>query len=253
LASTHPGPEHGGAPRRSQFGWERTPGGLHEFLFAGIADLPRTGGVLDLGAGTGAWLKRLRSEGFEDCVGIEGYVEPLRDDDDLTSGIIAADLGDPTLDLGRQFGLITCIEVIEHLYNPGNLLALIGRHLAPGGVALITTPNIQSLAQRLKFALTGRFAHFEPRNGSDPTHVQPLLLETWTGMLPGNGLRLAEHSTFPPRTPGPTAGRLLTVATAVLSPVLKDALPGETLILRLAAQEIRPARQAERRHQQAAE
>jgi SAM-dependent methyltransferase len=230
------GAAHGGAPRRSEFGCERTPGGLHEFLFASIADLPRSGGVLDLGAGTGAWLRRLRSEGFEDCVGVEGFVEPQRDDEALPAGIIAADLDDPDLDLGRQFALITCIEVIEHLHNPGNLLALVGRRLAPGGVTLITTPNIQSLAQRLKFALTGRFAHFEPRNGSDPTHVQPLLLETWTTMLPLYGLGLKDHWTYPPRSPGRTAGRLLTVAATVLGPVLKDELPGETLCLRLERQ-----------------
>jgi SAM-dependent methyltransferase len=38
------------------------------------------------------------------------------------------------------FGLITCIEVIEHLERPFEGLAEVRRVLAPGGFAIITTP-----------------------------------------------------------------------------------------------------------------
>jgi ubiquinone/menaquinone biosynthesis C-methylase UbiE len=47
------------------------------------------------------------------------------------------------------FKAIYCGEVIEHLYNPDNLLDEIHRVLKPGGICLITTPNLGSWYNRI--------------------------------------------------------------------------------------------------------
>lgn len=45
---------------------------------------------------------------------------------------------------GRQFDMITCFEVIEHVKSPEKLLALIDDVLAPGGNVLVSTPDFES-------------------------------------------------------------------------------------------------------------
>jgi hypothetical protein len=45
-----------------------------------------------------------------------------------------------TLILSGQYDLVTCLEVIEHLFNPLHLLGQIKNVLAPSGALLLTTP-----------------------------------------------------------------------------------------------------------------
>lgn len=44
-------------------------------------------------------------------------------------------------DLGETFDVVVAGDVMEHIDNPGGFLDSCRRHLAPGGVVLVTTPN----------------------------------------------------------------------------------------------------------------
>lgn len=70
--------------------------------------------VLDIGCGQGAWLAVWRELGVDDVTGVDGsYV----DTDKLLiprERFIARDLA-AGFDLGRQFTLVQCLEVAEHL------------------------------------------------------------------------------------------------------------------------------------------
>ena len=48
-------------------------------------------------------------------------------------------------DLGKEYDLILALEIVEHLIDPRPLYRLIRRNLAPGGIALMSTPNVSSL------------------------------------------------------------------------------------------------------------
>lgn len=58
-------------------------------------------------------------------------------------------------DLGERFDRIFAGDVIEHVDNPVAMLRFIKRHLAPGGRALLTTPN----------PFAPRFRHARGRHG----------------------------------------------------------------------------------------
>jgi 2-polyprenyl-3-methyl-5-hydroxy-6-metoxy-1,4-benzoquinol methylase len=48
-----------------------------------------------------------------------------------------------------QFDVIVMLDVIEHLPSPGDTLALLARHLTPGGIIVLTTGDFGSLSARL--------------------------------------------------------------------------------------------------------
>jgi 2-polyprenyl-3-methyl-5-hydroxy-6-metoxy-1,4-benzoquinol methylase len=51
----------------------------------------------------------------------------------------------------RSFDLVLFTEVIEHLYNPFSILSEMGRVIKPHGMLLLSTPNMASLRNRIRF------------------------------------------------------------------------------------------------------
>jgi SAM-dependent methyltransferase len=76
------------------------------------ADLP--GSLLDVGCGTGTWLRAATDLGVSDVLGIDG-VEVTQEHLYVSKANIKyLDLSRP-FDLGRRFDLALCLEVAEHL------------------------------------------------------------------------------------------------------------------------------------------
>jgi 2-polyprenyl-6-hydroxyphenyl methylase/3-demethylubiquinone-9 3-methyltransferase len=46
-----------------------------------------------------------------------------------------------------QFDVVTCMEVIEHVMDPGGFVAELVRHLRPDGLMLLSTPNRTAAAR----------------------------------------------------------------------------------------------------------
>jgi hypothetical protein len=61
----------------------------------------------------------------------------------------------PGLD-GRQFDVVTLVDVVEHVADPVALLRTARAHVAPDGAVLVVTPDIASVAAR---ALGKRWWH----------------------------------------------------------------------------------------------
>lgn len=57
----------------------------------------------------------------------------------------------------NSFDAVTCIEVLEHLFDPESTVAEIARILKPGGVLVATVPNIVFWRNRLDFFILGRW------------------------------------------------------------------------------------------------
>jgi 2-polyprenyl-3-methyl-5-hydroxy-6-metoxy-1,4-benzoquinol methylase len=174
-----------------------TNSGLHEFV--GQHVLARYAGpgvrAVDLGAGPGAMAARLHSLGC-DVIAVD------HDANGFEAGVphVSLDFNQPDFaaQLGLAgFGVVTAIEVIEHVESPINFLRNVGRLLAPGGVAVLTTPNVDSLPARCKFFLKGRIRTMDEQ--SEPTHISPVFLDLLRRQfLPRASLRLREHLLFPP-------------------------------------------------------
>jgi SAM-dependent methyltransferase len=70
--------------------------------------------VLDIGCGTGTWLKVFEELDISDYMGIDGSAVSLEQLHIPKEKFKIADLSKP-IDLGRRFDLVVCLEVAEHL------------------------------------------------------------------------------------------------------------------------------------------
>ena len=174
-----------------------TNSGLHDFVGERVLARYARPGVraADLGAGPGAMAARLRSFGCDvvavdrDANGFEAKVPHVSLDFDQTD--FASQIG------AASFGLVTAIEVIEHVESAIGFLRNVGHLLAPKGVAVLTTPNVDSLPARSKFFLKGKIRTMDEHG--EPTHISPVFLDLLQRQfLPRAGLRLREHLVFPP-------------------------------------------------------
>lgn len=84
-----------------------------------------------------------------------------------------------TMELGRLFDTIVAGEIIEHLENPGKFLRNMHRHLKPGGVIIVSTPNPFYAGSAWKIWRYGRPAvHEEHMGWQDPTTMGQLFKRT---------------------------------------------------------------------------
>lgn len=205
---------------------ERTISGLHDSLINALPAPSSVMSVLDIGCGTGAWLDRLANHGFTNLYGIDLDVEQFGTDK-ATCSQANLDFDDLGLN-GKEFDLITSIEVIEHLENPGRLLYHISNHLSPTGIFLLTTPNIHSVSCRLKFLLRGKLASFDEKG--DPTHVYPVLLTSLNRVLPRYSLEIYKQWGYPLQ--GSHIYQAWTRAiTSLVQNFVPNTVPGDTLCL----------------------
>jgi SAM-dependent methyltransferase len=149
------------------------------------------GTALDLGAWSGALTELLQDAGFVvTAADIQNHLK-------IPSTFIALDFNDPHFDstLSERYDLITSVEVIEHLESPTAFLRCISRLLKPGGIAIVTTPNVENVAARIKFFLNGRLRAMDEMA---PEHITPIHLDLFLRqILPKSGLELVERSDHP--------------------------------------------------------
>lgn len=156
--------------------------------------LPKTNAkrVLDLGSGTGALPAQLRDAGF--CVSSTSWNGQCQVGDviyelNLDNGFCADQVGAP-------YDAITAIDVIEHLENPWALMRSIGKALTNDGVALVSTPNLESARSRLEWLLKGETQDFTAEQIRYNRHISPIGRSAFSAMAEQAGLRIIERHHF---------------------------------------------------------
>ena len=99
--------------------------------------------ALDVGCGAGLLCEPLTRMGAQ-VTGVDAAIENIAaamahaEGSGLDIDYRAGELG--SLGLAR-FDLVTCLEVIEHVAEKQAFIAELARHLAPGGLMILSTPN----------------------------------------------------------------------------------------------------------------
>jgi SAM-dependent methyltransferase len=82
----------------------------------------------------------------------------------------------------NSFDVVIIKHIVEHLPNPEKAIAEIGRVIAPGGVLILSTPNLDSL---LKLWKGDSWIGYQ-----DPTHISLHPPVTWLGWIKNSGFSL---------------------------------------------------------------
>jgi len=151
------------------------------------------GQLLDLAAGSGAWLARLRDAGYTDLTALE--ID--RDRYELTDvELLSIDLNTAFADeLDRSFPVVSAIEIIEHLDCPRYFLRQIHRILPDGGHLLVSTPNLGHWAGRIRFLLSAEHRYFKVSDYHHQRHISPITHDHIQLMFQEIGFELIDTTT----------------------------------------------------------
>lgn len=122
----------------------------------------RRGDVLDIACGEGALAQRIINE-YPD---LNVDVNDINQSSILCRGYkdrYCVDLNSEAFTFPKQYDLIVAVEIIEHVENPWNFMRAARAALKPGGLILLSTPNIDSVFDRIFFLVYGFHFYFGER------------------------------------------------------------------------------------------
>lgn len=169
--------------------------GLHEFIVESqLSNIKNSRSIIDIGCGTGRFLSLISQVSDAELTGVD-----INPPDSLAFGRFhAVDLDSYDWPiLTSEYDLVFCLEVVEHIENIGAFLGNLASLVSDEGLIIISTPNVLSVAARIKFLISERLAQFDSR--SDPTHINPIFPFAFERMLKRKGLFLKSIYSFPHR------------------------------------------------------
>lgn len=99
--------------------------------------------LLDVGCGTGWFLRYAKKQGFE--VFGQEWGKELAKFTGQSLGVTIWSESLTEIPAREKFDVITLFDVIEHVPNPRDVIRAVADHLNPGGISLLFTPNFDSL------------------------------------------------------------------------------------------------------------
>ncbi len=136
---------------QQQFAFSR----INKTVFKLVKEIFPGGKILELGSGKGGLTYHLKQAGFDVTA------SDLDPDNFRVEGVECL-----KIDLEKKFDVpdnsfdgVISIETIEHLEDHFSFIRECNRILKPGGLLIVTTPNILNMASRIRFFLTGFFTY----------------------------------------------------------------------------------------------
>jgi SAM-dependent methyltransferase len=144
--------------------------------------------VLDLGFGAGLLARRIRPV-CRYLAGVELDPEAAKEGAPFFDQPVTGDLLDGISGPWKEtFDVIVAGDILEHLPRPEVLLDSLKPLLKPGGVLLLSLPNVANVTVRLGL-LFGRFT-YAPRGILDRTHLRFFTRATGRTLLEESGFRV---------------------------------------------------------------
>lgn len=134
----------------------------------------RCGRVLEIGCGAGATLAWLRQRpGTLHTTGVEIFPEAAARAAQQLDEVHCLDFERDSAPAHWQaFDTILCLDVLEHMVDPWQVLdRIVHQHLRPGGHLIVTLPNVRHHTVALPLLLRGRW-EYQQAGIMDRTHLR---------------------------------------------------------------------------------
>jgi len=148
------------AARRADAGGAAEGSSSPNEIFESVGSVLGTGKrLLDVGCGVGTLLDLVNAK-FQAVHGCDLSETALQEARQRGVLSVCTDLNGGSLPYKeRSFECVTCLEVIEHVFDPLSLLRELHRVLKDKGQLVLTTPNIRYFRNVLTLVRRGRFPH----------------------------------------------------------------------------------------------
>jgi SAM-dependent methyltransferase len=151
-----------------------------------LAALPSRASALDIGAGDGAFVEELLALGFNDVVGVEPSTAPIEAAKPAIRGHLKCGIFAAEEFAAGSVDLITCFQVIEHVWNPMKITRDALSLLKPGGLFFIVAHDRRAFSARVMGTKSPIF---------DVEHLQLFDKPTGTALLRNAGFSSIKVST----------------------------------------------------------
>ena len=164
----------------------------------------RAGTLLDVGCSSGGFLGFFRNESWK-LYGIEMSPECAKRAEERTGAEVFAGLVLDAPFAPESFDVITCFDVLEHLYEPRRVMSRVGEWLKPGGIFYVQVPNIDSAEARVfgtywhGLELPRHLFHYSPASLkflAESAGLEVVSLETRRNPAVGTSLRYVWDDVF---------------------------------------------------------
>ncbi|MEO3417090.1 class I SAM-dependent methyltransferase [Roseovarius sp. CAU 1744] len=146
--------------------------------------------LLDIGGGFGGTSSELKRMGRAEYVVLTDLVADNHDPD--VDRAFAGNLDDPAfvqqiIDEEGPFDCVLCLDVLEHLREPWDVIAALHKGLSPNGVIVASIPNMRHVNLVGPLVLKGKF---ELRDSGirDRTHLRWFTRESAIQLMESSGL-----------------------------------------------------------------
>jgi 2-polyprenyl-3-methyl-5-hydroxy-6-metoxy-1,4-benzoquinol methylase len=147
--------------------------------------------VLDVGCGRGTLGEAIKALGYE-CWGIENHPTAAEKAIDRLDRVIVADLTQVANVASQialeRFDYIVFSDVLEHLYDPQNVLGAYLQFLKEGGEVFVSVPNMAVWENRFKLLL-GHF-NYNDSGVLDRTHIRFFTFRSAKELVRSTGLKV---------------------------------------------------------------
>jgi len=156
--------------------------------------VPKVGRLLDVGGGTGATARHLKSIGRAEEIGVlDAVVDIDTNELDFTSNV---DLDDEfaieeSLSKEAPFDAILLLDVLEHLRDPWSRVDQFARHLAPNGQLIASIPNVRHVSILANLILRDDWRYADS-GLLDRTHIRFFTRRTAIELLERPGLSIEQ-------------------------------------------------------------
>jgi SAM-dependent methyltransferase len=169
-----------------------------------LAQYKQGGALLDLGCSSGSFLNSLKKGAWQ-LYGIEMSAECAKTAQETAGAqVFVCDILAVTLP-PESFDVITCFDVLEHVYDPRRVMAKVGEWLKPGGIFYVLVPNVDSAEARVfgsywhGLELPRHLSHYSPASLeflAESVGLREVSLETRRNPAVGTSLRYVWDDVF---------------------------------------------------------